>query len=45
MDAAECIDKDIDFVGGLQILLARGSLILNEIDAQLVSLLGLFVEF
>ena len=45
MDVAECIDNDIDFVEGLQILLARGSLILNEIDAQLVSSLDLFAEF
>ncbi|CAF0728778.1 unnamed protein product [Adineta ricciae] len=42
VDVAECIDKDIDFVEGLQILLARGSLILNEIDAQLLNSMTTF---
>lgn len=37
MDAAECIDSDIEFVAGININLAKGDLILNENDAQMVS--------
>ncbi|UJR33418.1 hypothetical protein I4U23_020862 [Adineta vaga] len=37
VDVAECIDNDIDFVAGLQILLAKGSLILSNSDAEIVS--------
>ena len=37
LDAAECIDSDIDFVAGLHIHLAKGYLILNDDDAQMVS--------
>jgi len=36
IDAAECIDDDIEFVAGLNILLAKGSLILNDVNAQMV---------
>jgi hypothetical protein len=42
VDAAECIDDDIEFVEGLNILLAKGSLILNDSDAQMVSYISLF---
>lgn len=36
IDAAECIDGNIEFVEGLNILLAKGNLILNNDDAQMV---------
>jgi len=42
VDAAECIDDDIEFVEGLNILLAKGSLILNDNDAQMVRYISLF---
>ncbi len=37
IDAAECVDDDIEFIAGLNILLAKGSLILNDDNAQMVS--------
>jgi hypothetical protein len=37
IDAAECIDSDMEFDEGLTILLAKGNLILNNDDAQMVS--------
>jgi hypothetical protein len=37
VDVAECIDGDEEFVEGLNILLAKGSLILDKDDAQMVS--------
>jgi hypothetical protein len=36
MDVAECIDDDMEFVSGHHILLSKGSLILNDDDAQMV---------
>jgi hypothetical protein len=42
VDVAECIDDDIEFVEGLNILLAKGSLILNDNDAQMVRYISLF---
>jgi hypothetical protein len=37
VDVAECIDDDIEFIAGLNIFLAKGNLILNNDDAQMVS--------
>jgi len=37
VDVAECIDDDIEFVAGLNILLAKGSIILNDDNAEMVS--------
>ncbi|CAF1600307.1 unnamed protein product [Rotaria magnacalcarata] len=41
-DVAECIDGDIEFVAGLNINLARGSLILNDDDAQMLNSMSTF---
>jgi hypothetical protein len=37
VDAAECIDDDIEFQPGLTILLSKGNLTLDDDDAQMVS--------
>ncbi len=37
VDVAECIDDNIEFISGLNILLAKGNLILDDDHARMVS--------
>ncbi|CAF0727734.1 unnamed protein product [Rotaria sordida] len=41
-DVAECIDGDMEFVAGLNIHLAKGNLILNDNDAQMLNSMNTF---
>ena len=40
VDVAECIDDEIEFIAGMTILLAKGNLILDDDDAQMVCYLS-----
>ncbi|CAF0896123.1 unnamed protein product [Adineta steineri] len=42
IDVAECIDSDMEFIPGLNILLAKGDIILDDNDAEMLNSMSTF---